>query len=140
VNGYASPLDDPLPASALDEQNDDETPLFRMLRSGWFSASADERAWDAGGVDAGWRAADRATDAAPSRLTASGLPVRDPGNRLVPGGVAQAPPVVRRDPEAIKARLAAHAAGVAHCPDVARSLIMCGYAPRRTSETEDVTP
>jgi len=116
----ASPLDDPLPACTHDAHDDhDETPLFRMLRSGWFSTAGDDRAWDAGGVDAGWRAADRAAETAPSRLTHSGLPVRDPGNRLVPGGVAQAAPVVRRDPEAIKARLAAHAAGVARGRSVA---------------------
>ena len=141
VNGHASPLVDPLPASALDgHADDDETPLFRMLRSGWFSTSGDERAWDAGGVDAGWQAADRATDAAPSRLTANGLPMRDPGNRLVPGGVSQPAPVVRRDPEAIKARLAAHAAGVARGRTVAGAPSTDSSAPDRSTHTEDVTP
>jgi hypothetical protein len=38
--------------------------------------------------------------------------MRRPGNRLVPGGVTPAPAAVSRDPEAIRARLAAHAAGV----------------------------
>ena len=38
--------------------------------------------------------------------------MRRPGKRLVPGGVSPAPTNVARDPEAIRARLAAHAAGV----------------------------
>ena len=38
--------------------------------------------------------------------------MRRPGKRLVPGGVSPAPTNVDRDPEAIRARLAAHAAGV----------------------------
>ena len=46
----------------------------------------------------------------------SGLPVRRPGQRLVPGGVTAAAPPVVRDPEAIRARLAAHAAGVSRGP------------------------
>lgn len=138
-NEPISPLVDPLPTAVLDDHaDDDETPLFRMLRSGWFSTAGDDHAWDAGGVDAGWRAADRAadraTDAAPSRLTVNGLPVRDPGNRLVPGGVAQPAPAVHRDPEAIKARLAAHAAGVARGRNVAGFL-----DSDRSTETEDVT-
>ena len=45
--------------------------------------------------------------------TRSGLPVRRPGGRLVPGGVAsESTDSVVRDPEAIRNRLAAHAAGV----------------------------
>jgi hypothetical protein len=38
--------------------------------------------------------------------------VRRPGGRLLPGGVSQEPAKVIRDPEAIRNRLAAHAAGV----------------------------
>ncbi len=44
--------------------------------------------------------------------TPTGLPVRRPGGRLVPGGVSSEPAAVTRDPEAIRNRLAAHAAGV----------------------------
>ena len=46
------------------------------------------------------------------QLSESGLPMRRPGKRLVPGGVAPAAATAARDPEAIRARLAAHAAGV----------------------------
>jgi hypothetical protein len=38
--------------------------------------------------------------------------MRQPGTRLVPGGLTQQPVSIVRDPEAIRARLAAHAAGV----------------------------
>jgi hypothetical protein len=138
VVGPPSPLGLDSPANALDgHADDDETPLFRMLRSGWFTASGDQRGFDTGGADAGWQAADRASDSAPSRLTQSGLPVRDPGNRLVPGGVERPAPVARRDPAAIKARLAAHAAGVAR----GRSVAGDPYPDSSTADpTEDVTP
>lgn len=39
--------------------------------------------------------------------------MRRPGGRLVPGGVSPAANAVVRDPEAIRARLQAHRAGVA---------------------------
>ncbi|MGZ5403802.1 MAG: ATP-binding protein [Nocardioides sp.] len=136
VTGPPSPLDVDSSAYSLDGPvEDDETPLFRLLRSGWFAASGDERGWDTGGADAGWQAADRVSEAAAARLTPSGLPVRDPGNRLVPGGVDRAAPVARRDPEAIKARLAAHAAGVAR----GRSAASDQCAPA-AAQREDVNP
>ncbi len=106
----ADPLHDTLTSVPSE---DDDSPLYQMLRSSWFSTEGDTKGWDSGEADAGWQAADRANESAPSRLTRSGLPVRDPGNRLVPGGVTTATSAVRRDPEAIRARLAAHAAGVA---------------------------
>ena len=42
----------------------------------------------------------------------AGLPVRRPGARLVPGSVTKPVGVAGRDPEAIRARLSAHKAGV----------------------------
>jgi hypothetical protein len=63
-------------------------------------------------VDRGWSAAERADDADADDTTRAGLPVRRPGGRLLPGGVSQEPSKVVRDPEAIRNRLAAHAAGV----------------------------
>jgi hypothetical protein len=131
-------LDGAAPAYALNgHADDDETPLFRMLRSSWFTNAGDERAWDSGEADAGWQAAGRATDAAPSRLTQSGLPVRDPGNRLVPGGVAKPAPALRRDPEEIRSRLAAHAAGVARGRTVAAA--RNDHLDQPTETHEDVT-
>ena len=105
---------DPLGAAyAVADHGDDETPMFKMLRSSWFSGDGAEQGWGTDEIDAGWQAVERVAETAPSRLTRSGLPVRDPGNRLVPGGVTKSAPTFQRDPEAIRARLAAHAAGVA---------------------------
>ena len=58
------------------------------------------------------RTGPRAPRPTPRAHTRTGLPVRRPGGRLVPGGVSNEPTVVARDPEAIRNRLAAHAAGV----------------------------
>jgi signal transduction histidine kinase len=129
-----------IPAYALDEHaDDDETPLFRMLRSSWFAGSGRSEGWGPNEADAGWQAVDRVAEAAPSRLTQSGLPVRDPGHRLVPGGVAQAAPALRRDPEAIRARLAAHTAGVARGRSLAAPTLEL-HDQQPTETHEDVTP
>jgi signal transduction histidine kinase len=125
------------PLSTVLDTGEDSTPLYRMLRSSWFTADGESKGWDSGEADRGWEAADRANDTAPSRLSRSGLPVRDPGNRLVPGGVTTAASAVRRDPEAIRARLAAHAAGVARGRQVSGTPAMNGST---TETTEDVTP
>jgi hypothetical protein len=106
-----------VPADALDSEHaavqaiDDETPIFRALRSNWLSGD-DQGHWASSDVQAGWEAADRVAVAPATQVSDSGLPVRRPGNRLVPGGTAPAPAPIVRDPEAIRARLAAHAAGV----------------------------
>jgi hypothetical protein len=113
---------------------DDDSPLYQLLRSSWFTTEGVTKGWDSGEADAGWQAADRANESAPSRLSRSGLPVRDPGNRLVPGGVTTATAAVRRDPEAIRARLAAHAAGVA------KGRQASGTDHSTLDTTEDVTP
>jgi len=93
--------------------DEDETPIFRSLRSNWLSTDSGERPWANTEVDAGWDAADRVEATPPTRTTETGLPMRRPGNRLIPGGLSSPAPVQTvRDPEAIRARLAAHAAGV----------------------------
>ena len=93
--------------------DEDETPIFRSLRSNWLSTDSGERPWANSEVDAGWDAADRVEATPPTRRTETGLPMRRPGNRLIPGGLSTPAPVQTvRDPEAIRARLAAHAAGV----------------------------
>ena len=65
-------------------------------------------------LQAGWDRADSVATASVAEpvVTSGGLPVRRPGNRLVPGGVTKAASSTTRDPEAIRARLQAHAAGV----------------------------
>ena len=99
----------PVPAPSGD---DDETPIFRALRSNWLTSGADEDTWTTSEIEAGWEAAEQVAEAPALQLSESGLPMRRPGKRLVPGGVTPAPTTVERDPEAIRARLAAHAAGV----------------------------
>jgi hypothetical protein len=94
----------------MPEPTEDETPIFRNLRSRWLS-SGDDATWTTSEIEAGWEAAEQIAEA-PAPVSQSGLPMRRPGNRLVPGGVTPAPAAVSRDPEAIRARLAAHAAGV----------------------------
>jgi signal transduction histidine kinase len=97
--------------SPMPEPTEDETPIFRTLRSRWLS-SAGDATWTKSEIEAGWEAAEQVAEAPTLQLSESGLPIRRPGKRLVPGGVSPAPTTVDRDPEAIRARLAAHAAGV----------------------------
>jgi len=94
------------------EGGDEGTPIFRAVRSAWLSAGGDAP-WLSTEVEAGWQRADQvAVSFADTQVSAAGLPVRRPGKRLVPGGVTRAAPAAARDPEAIRARLAAHAEGV----------------------------
>lgn len=105
------PLREPMPAGG--EIGTEESPIFATLQSNWFSSSTSARqGWASTEVEAGWEAAHRVTEAPDNAVGAGGLPVRRPGQRLVPGGVTAAAPPVVRDPEAIRARLSAHAAGV----------------------------
>ncbi len=75
--------------------------------------------------DSGWAAAAHAEEAPVERRTDQGLPVREPGARLVPGSVdsteppngaahrrADDEPSVRRDPDAIRTSLSSHWGGV----------------------------
>ena len=57
-------------------------------------------------------ASGRIAEATSLQVSDKGLPMRRPGSRIVPGGVAPPAASLVRDPEAIRARLAAHAAGV----------------------------
>ncbi|MGI8901725.1 MAG: ATP-binding protein, partial [Nocardioides sp.] len=109
----------PAPRGVLDAEThlpdaaDDETPIFKGMRSNWLSSpDSPEKPWASSEVEAGWQAADRVAETPAPQLSEVGLPMRRPGNRLVPGGVAKAATPIVRDPEAIRARLAAHAAGV----------------------------
>jgi hypothetical protein len=92
---------------------DADPPIFTTLRSAWLSADGRHSEWRTTEVEAGWdRAATVESSSTPAPVTAAGLPRRDPGSRLVPGGVAKPDVPAPRDPAAIRARLAAHAAGV----------------------------
>jgi hypothetical protein len=98
--------------SPMPAPTEDETPIFRTLRSNWLTSGAADDTWTTSEIEAGWEAAEQVAEAPALQLSDSGLPMRRPGKRLVPGGVSPAPNNVDRDPEAIRARLAAHAAGV----------------------------
>jgi len=90
-----------------------DTPIFRSLRSAWLSTGDETQPWRTSEIEAGWEMADQVAETpAEPEVSQSGLPVRRPGSRLVPGGVAPTPTATVRDPEAIRARLAAHASGV----------------------------
>ena len=98
--------------SPMPQATEDETPIFRNLRSNWFNAADAGGTWTTSEIEAGWEAAEQVAEAPALQLSESGLPIRRPGKRLVPGGVTPTATVAARDPEAIRARLAAHAAGV----------------------------
>jgi hypothetical protein len=90
-----------------------DTPIFRSLRSAWLSTGDDAQPWRRSEIEVGWEVADQVAETpAEPKISQSGLPVRRPGTRLVPGGVTTTPTATVRDPEAIRARLAAHASGV----------------------------
>ena len=94
-----------------DSEAEADTPIFRAVRSAWLSANATMESWRYSEIEAGWAEADR-VEATEAPVNDAGLPTRRPGTRLVPGGVAKPAAVGVRDPEAIRSRLAAHAAGV----------------------------
>jgi signal transduction histidine kinase len=97
--------------------------IFQRMVSEWLIDPSDlmepmqswESVWDNG-----WAAAAQAEEAPVDQRTEQGLPVREPGARLVPGsadddnGVAPAndEPVGHRDPDAIRASLSSHWSGV----------------------------
>jgi signal transduction histidine kinase len=111
----ATPASSVLEGDFVPEHDDTEdSTIFGQLKSNWLSDDEpdEEHAWTGREVERGWSAAERAEGADADDTTRAGLPVRRPGGRLVPGGVSQEPSKVVRDPEAIRNRLAAHAAGV----------------------------
>ncbi len=81
--------------------------IFNQVAAAFsFTAAAEE----------GWRAANRAAVPVPARQTATGLPVRRPGDNLVPGSVAtdarDQRPRLPRDPARVSASVAAHVRGL----------------------------
>ncbi|NNH71710.1 HAMP domain-containing protein [Nocardia uniformis] len=93
------------------------TPIFAEMMSAWLVDPNADRSQVASSFespgDEGWQAARRAVESQADKRTAAGLPQRDPGNRLVPGGVnGNADRAARRDPESIRSSLARHQQGV----------------------------
>jgi hypothetical protein len=103
----------PLPSSA----GAVGTPIFEAVASAWFRD--DERGpathdWDTAG-DREWREASaRATRTEATQTTASGLPRRSPGDRLVPPPRASRPsaPPDERVPERVRDRLSTYQRGL----------------------------
>ncbi|MEV4127561.1 hypothetical protein [Nocardia sp. NPDC049707] len=93
------------------------TPIFAEMMSAWLSDPNADRSQVASSFespgDEGWQAARRASEAQAETKTAAGLPQRNPGGRLVPGGVTgNADRTPRRDPETIRSSLSRHQQGV----------------------------
>ena len=110
-----------------------DTPIFRSLRSAWLSPDSDAQPWRTTEIEAGWQMADQVAETpAEPEVSQSGLPVRRPGSRLVPGGVTTTPTATVRDPEAIRARLAAHVSGVSR----GRAAATAAIAAPDPSQTE----
>ena len=97
-----------------------DTPIFRSMMSNWLTDSSAEgdAGWSPSEADAGWSAAEHAESAQPVAESEAGLPMRRPGEQLVPGGIEHAererisPAVRARDPEAIRRNLNRHHRGV----------------------------
>ena len=95
-----------------------DSPIFAEMMSAWLADPNSDRSQVAAAFespgDEGWEAARRAVEAPSDKRTASGLPQRDPGNRLVPGGVGGKVDRVpsSRDPESIRSSLSRHQQGV----------------------------
>jgi signal transduction histidine kinase len=92
--------------------------IFQRMMSEWLVDPSDlmepfqswESVWDSG-----WAAAARAEQAPVGRHTERGLPVREPGTRLVPGSAEPGPDEPgghHRDPDAVRASLSSHWTGV----------------------------
>jgi signal transduction histidine kinase len=117
-------------ASARPDRAEDTDVIFQRLVSEWLidpmtllqPLQSWESVWDSG-----WAAAEQADEAPVTAHTEQGLPMREPGARLIPGranGAAHRKPdgdnevasaarePVRRDPDAVRASLSSHWGGV----------------------------
>ena len=81
-------------------------------KSSWLSSDEQDHTWTSTEVEAGWQRTDTVAEMHSEPTSDAGLPVRQPGARLVPGSVSKPVGAGGRDPEAIRARLSAHKAGV----------------------------
>ncbi|WP_433523286.1 ATP-binding protein [Nocardia pseudovaccinii] len=98
------------------------TPIFAGMMSAWLADPTTGELpvltnWHSA-ADEGWSAAERAADPTITERTTSGLPKRDPGNQLVPGGAesgsaaTESAASTRRDPETIRTGLNRYQRGV----------------------------
>ncbi|TQM30483.1 ATP-binding protein [Nocardia bhagyanarayanae] len=93
------------------------TPIYQRMVSEWLvePASAgsdnDTGAWSSP-ADVGWAAAAEASNPTTSGRTSGGLPIRQPGAQLVPGGLAPTNESNTRNPDEIRNSLTRHLSGV----------------------------
>jgi signal transduction histidine kinase len=98
-----------------------DSPIFKSMRSGWLAGDGGGE-WHETEVEQGWELAETVIEeAAVTESTSAGLPLRHPGERLVPGSVSPPTQTKTRDPEAIRRRLSAHKAGVSRGRAAARN-------------------
>jgi anti-sigma regulatory factor (Ser/Thr protein kinase) len=91
-----------------------ESPIYQRMVSEWLvepSASDPAETW-ASPADVGWAAAAEASHPASANRTSGGLPIRNPGAQLVPGGLSPATDSGAPDPEEIRNNLSRHLSGV----------------------------
>lgn len=91
------------------------TPIYQRMVSEWLvepaATETPGRSWSSPG-DAGWLAAEDAAKPTSTSRTVSGLPIRQPGAQLVPGGLAPVAEDAPRNPEEIRNSLTRHLSGV----------------------------
>jgi signal transduction histidine kinase len=100
------------PLQAPEARRDEEPSINGATKSSWLSSDEQDHTWTSTEVEAGWQRADTVAETHNEPTSDAGLPVRQPGARLVPGSVSKPVGAGGRDPEAIRARLSAHKAGV----------------------------
>ena len=91
-----------------------ESPIYQRMVSEWLvepSASEPGGAWSSP-ADAGWAAAEEASKPILDHRTSGGLPIRNPGAQLVPGGLTPPSDTGAPDPEEIRSNLSRHLSGV----------------------------
>jgi hypothetical protein len=126
----AQPVADDQPRAAEQQHGDTaptrdaEPPIFRSMMSRWLADPVENDqsvSWSPNAADEGWNAAARLESEEQLEESSAGLPMRRPGDHLVPGAietktapqeeVATTTPG-RRDPEAIRRNLNRHQGGV----------------------------
>ncbi|MBW8710512.1 MAG: hypothetical protein JF631_05395, partial [Mycobacterium sp.] len=102
----------------IEADSSESAPIFERMMSEWLMdptmLESRDKPW-ATAADVGWAAAAKAVEEKPQRHTESGLPIRERGARLVPGGArtgSDAGADERRDPAAVGDMLSRALAGV----------------------------
>jgi signal transduction histidine kinase len=102
----------------IEADSSEGAPIFERMMSEWLMdptmLESRDKPW-ATAADVGWAAAAKAVEEKPQRHTESGLPIRERGARLVPGGArtgSDAGGDERRDPAAVGDMLSRALAGV----------------------------